>query len=191
MSMSLFDGGDEHEKPDRPAKVQEKNNGTTAASFHMFFRFSSAVDAMVKAVQRYKNSRMSEFGLRGMHLMFLCCLSHEKYGLTSSELADRCGVDKAFISRIAHELIVSGYIEYSDDGDEGLIQRTLTSRYKKKLVLTDRGLGIMPRINEMIEEAVNRVTDGLTGEQIKTFYKVLGVLEANLSALDTEATNLN
>ncbi len=190
MGMSFFEGGRDETKKAEESK-KNHTSGTTAASFHMFFRFSSAVDAMVKAVQRYKNSRMSEFGLRGMHLMFLCCLSYEDGGLTSSELADRCGVDKAFISRIAHELIVSGYIEYSDDGEEGLIQRTLTSRYKKKLVLTKQGHGIMPRINEMIDEAVKKVTDGLTGEQIKTFYKVLGVLEANLTALDTEATSFN
>ncbi len=187
--MALFDsGGDEAKEAE---KSREVNGGNTAASFHMFFRFSSAVDAMVKAVQRYKNSKMSEFGLRGMHLMFLCCLSHEDGGLTSSELADRCGVDKAFISRIAHELIVSGYIEYSDDGGEGIIQRTLASKYKKKLRLTERGNGIMPRINEMIDEAVKKVTNGLTSEQIKTFYKVLGVLEANLSALDAQANKFS
>ena len=96
--------------------------------------------------------------------------------MTSAELARECGVDKAFISRITHELEKLGYIDC-------LQSHPLELRYKKKLRLTERGRDIMAAVDEMIDDAVTKLTDGIPDEKIDDFYKVLSLLDGRLRIL--------
>ena len=80
-----------------------------------FMRFSIAMETISKNVQKYKNEQLSPFGLKSMHLMFLYCLGQSDDGLTATELSKSCGVDKAFISRMATDLRSMGYIGYADE----------------------------------------------------------------------------
>lgn len=151
-------------------------------SFRRFLRFSAAMDTIAKNLQKYKNDKLSRFGLKSMHLMFLCCLDMAKdNGMTPAELAKSCGVDKAFISRIARELRLMGYVCYSGE-------KSLSLRYKKHLVLTENGREIMAGINKMIDEAVRRITDGIPDDKIETFYQVLELFDKNLIRLCAESS---
>ncbi|MGN1409853.1 MAG: MarR family winged helix-turn-helix transcriptional regulator [Eubacteriales bacterium] len=154
--------------------------GENDNSFRRFLRFSAATDTITKNLQKYKNDKLSRFGLKSMHLMFLCCLDKaQENGLTPAELAKSCGVDKAFISRVARELCHMGYVGYADEGDS-------CPKYKRHLVLTENGRETMSGINKMIDEAVQRITDGIPDEKIETFYQVLELFEANLNRICTE-----
>lgn len=139
-----------------------------------YIRFSIAIEHMAKTLQKYKNEKLNEYGLRSMHLMFLFRLNQAEEGMTGSELAVSCSVDKAFISRVTNELCSAGYVEYKNKGG---------SRYKNKLVLTQAGKKVMEHINSMIDEAISSATEGITETQLNIFYSVLGTIDKNLESV--------
>lgn len=153
-------------------------NEEAERSFRRFLRFSAATDSISKELQKFKNEKLSEFGLRSMHLMFLCCLCCSDNGMTLGELAQSCGVDKAFISRVTRELCSMGYIDYAGEHPYLPLQK-----YKKHLILTESGKNVMERIINILDDAVNKITAGISAEQFDTFYAVLSRLEGNLAEL--------
>ena len=140
-----------------------------------FIRFSITMDTVLKKIQKYKNDRLVSYGLRSMHLMPMYCLFREADGLTAVELAKKCSVDKAFISRITGDLKDLGYVDYTE--------QNTTAQYKKHLCLTDEGRKVMANVNDLIGEAVELITHGIPEEEIKIFYNVLFAFDSNLIAL--------
>lgn len=140
-----------------------------------FMRFSVAMDTILKKIQKYKNERLSSYGLRSMHLMFMYCLFKDPNGLTPGELAKKCSVDKAFISRITNDLKKMGYVDYSPEEK--------TVHYKRKLFLTPSGNSIMSSVNEIITESVDRITSGISPEELEVFYSVISKFDNNLISL--------
>jgi DNA-binding MarR family transcriptional regulator len=130
-----------------------------------------AVEHMAKTLQKYKNEKLAEFGLRSMHLMFLFQLNQSEEGLTGTELAATCSVDKAFISRVTNELTALGYVEY---------RNKVGTRYKNRLILTEQGKNVMGKVSEIIDEAVSVVTKEISAEQFDTFYTVLSMVDRRL-----------
>ncbi|MBQ4353498.1 MAG: hypothetical protein IJC71_01250 [Clostridia bacterium] len=151
---------------------------TSPKNYDGFLRFSLTTDAILKNIQKYKNEQLSAFGLRSMHLMFLYCLSRAENGMTPGELAKSCSVDKAFISRITAELKTLGYVHDGEDAG--------SRHYKKLLSLTEAGQRVMQCVNTMIEEAVEKISAGISPEQLETFYAVLSHMDENLLALAQE-----
>ena len=139
-----------------------------------FMRFSIAMETISKNVQRYKNEQLSPFGLKSMHLMFLYCLGQAEDGLTATELSKSCGVDKAFISRMAADLRSMGYIGSADQE---------SGHYKKRLELTDRGWEIIADINDRINLAVEKVTADIPREHLEVFYAVLEKMNGNIGGM--------
>jgi len=142
-----------------------------------YARFCMAVEHMAKTLQKYKNEKLAAFGLRSMHLMFMFQLNQTEEGLTGTELALNCSVDKAFISRVTGELIELGYIEY---------RNKTGTKYKNKLILTDKGRDVMEKINTIIDDTITSVTSEITEEQFDIFYTVLGTVDHNLENLPDE-----
>jgi DNA-binding MarR family transcriptional regulator len=140
-----------------------------------FIRFSITMDTVLKKIQKYKNDRLTAYGLRSMHLMPMYCLFKTQDGLTAVELAKKCSVDKAFISRITGDLKELGYVDYTAEN--------ATAHYKKRLCLTDEGKNVMKSVNDLIGEAVENITHGIPQDQIRTFYNVLYAFDNNLIAL--------
>ncbi len=138
-----------------------------------FMRFSIAMETISKNVQKYKNEQLSPFGLKSMHLMFLYCLGQADDGLTATELSKSCGVDKAFISRMATDLRSMGYIGYADED----------GHYKKRLKLTQRGREIIGDINRRVSSSVEKVTADVSREHLEIFYAVLEKLNGNIFSL--------
>ena len=75
-----------------------------------FASFILSIDRISKNIKRIKNSVMEKYELRSAHVMCLLNLVKSGEGLNSTELAEACGVDKAFISRITGELENRQYI---------------------------------------------------------------------------------
>ena len=136
----------------------------------LFMRLSIAMETISKNVQKYKNEQLSPFGLKSMHLMFLYCLGQSDDGLTATELSKSCGVDKAFISRMATDLRSMGYIGYADED----------GHYKKRLELTQQGREIIVDINRRVSSSVEKVTANVSREHLEIFYAVLEQLNGNI-----------
>lgn len=139
-----------------------------------FIRLTLSLEKISKALQKCKNDRMATLGLRGAHVMCLCQLRNAPGGLTAAELARRCEVDRAFISRTVAELT-----------DSGCILPTKKNG-RTRLSLTEEGDRIVDRIDDMMRRAVTMAVQDVAPEELDIFYRVMDTLEKSISALPEE-----
>lgn len=142
-----------------------------------FDAFVSGITACYKYIQRIKSMEMTEFGLKGTHVMCLYYLRRNPAGLTAAQLCGLCAEDKAAISRTVSELRSRGYIT------------TLSEKaYRAMLTLTSAGHELARKFDQLIEGWVTAGGDGLTDEERTDFYKALSSITENLrSRIEAEA----
>lgn len=134
-----------------------------------FDAFVSGITACYKYIQRIKSMEMTEFGLKGTHVMCLYYLRRNPAGLTAAQLCGLCAEDKAAISRTVSELRSRGYIT------------TLSEKaYRAMLTLTAAGQELARKFDHLIEGWVSTGGDGLTDEERSDFYKSLSAITENL-----------
>ena len=142
-----------------------------------FDAFVSGITSCYKYIQRIKSMEMTEFGLKGTHVMCLYYLRQNPAGLTASQLCGLCAEDKAAISRTVSELRSQGYIT-------SLSQKA----YRAMLILTSAGQEIARKFDHLIEGWVTTGGDGLSDEERSDFYKVLSTIADNLrSRIETDS----
>ena len=142
-----------------------------------FDAFVSGITSCYKFIQRIKSMEMTEFGLKGTHVMCLYYLRQNPAGLTASQLCGLCAEDKAAISRTVSELRSQGYIT-------SLSQKA----YRAMLTLTSAGQEIARKFDHLIEGWVTTGGDGLSDEERSDFYKVLSTIADNLrSRIESES----
>ena len=134
-----------------------------------FDAFVSGITSCYKYIQRIKSLEMTEFGLKGTHVMCLYYLRQNPAGLTASQLCGLCAEDKAAISRTVSELRSRGYITSLSD-----------KAYRALLTLTSAGQEIARKFDNLIEGWVTAGGDGLTDEERSDFYKTLSAIAENL-----------
>ena len=141
-----------------------------------FDAFVSGITACYKYIQRIKSIEMTEFGLKGTHVMCLYHLLRNPAGLTAAQLCGLCAEDKAAISRTVSELRSRGYIT------------TLSEKaYRAMLTLTAAGQELARKFDQLIEGWVTAGGDGLTDEERVDFYKSLSAIAENLrTRIDAE-----
>lgn len=133
-----------------------------------FEAFVTGVTTCYKYIQRIKSAEMTEFGLKGAHVMCMFFLHHNPQGLTAAQLCQLCGEDKAAISRTITTLQSRGYIEGAE------------KRYRAQLRLTAEGKEIANEFDRLIEQWVGLGGDGMTEEERATFYRCLELISGNL-----------
>ena len=69
-----------------------------------FHSFVAGIAECHRYIQRIKSAEMTEFGLKGTHVMCIFFLNRSADGLTAAQLSQQCGEDKAAISRTVAEL---------------------------------------------------------------------------------------
>jgi DNA-binding MarR family transcriptional regulator len=144
-----------------------------------FDAFVSGITSCYKYIQRIKSMEMTEFGLKGTHVMCLYYLRQNPAGLTASQLCGLCAEDKAAISRTVSELRSQGYIT-------SLSQKA----YRAMLTLTSAGQEIARKFDHLIEGWVTTGGDGLSDEERSDFYKVLSTIADNLrSRIESESNH--
>ena len=139
---------------------------------HRFHTFVSAITLCYKSIQRIKAAEMTEFGLKGTHVMCLFYLHHEPAGLTAAQLCSRCEEDKAAISRTLAELTEKGYILPAQDGGK--------KKYRALMQLTDAGVEIAEKVDILIAQWVTAGGAGLSDEEREVFYRTLTIIAENL-----------
>ena len=133
-----------------------------------FRSFVSGITTCYKYIQRIKSMEMTEFGLKGTHVMCLFFLHHTPEGLTAAQLCQLCAEDKAAISRTIATLKEKGYIVAG------------VKKYRAPLTLTDAGVEIAKQMDGMIYQWVGFGGDGISEEDRDTFYRVLEHISGNL-----------
>lgn len=135
--------------------------------FDLFTRY---ITRIYRNLQRIKNLEMVDFNLKGIHVMCLFHLNRSPNGLTVTGLGQACTEDKAAISRTVSDLV-----------ERGLVTVDSSKKYRAPIVLTEKGLNIADRIDELVCSAVSAGGAGLTDSERETFYKALTTISDNLS----------
>ena len=140
-----------------------------------FSPFVLYIERISKNIKRIADEKMEPYGLRSSHVMCILQLAKNKEGLSSTALADACGVDKAFISRITSELIEKKYIMKDEKNAKG--------KYKTKLILTEAGVEIDKVIVGILEDCFEQVDANLTSKRLEVFYEVLEKIDIGIAGL--------
>ncbi len=134
-----------------------------------FELFTTTITQIYKNLQRIKMLEMTEFNLKGTHVMCLFELNRNKEGLTITQLSSLCEEDKAATSRTISEL-----------AKQNLVTSDTKKKYRAPIVLTAKGQVTANRIDEMVSNAVIAGGHGLTDEERDIFYKTLTHISENL-----------
>jgi DNA-binding MarR family transcriptional regulator len=118
---------------------------------------------------------MAAYGLKGTNVVCLCCILLSEDGLTATQLAAACRIDKAQVSRAMTELVKRGLV-FRDDMNG--------HRYKQKYCLTDAGVLAATDIAETTREIRKVLYRGIDEKDLQTFREVLDRMCANLEGLE-------
>lgn len=146
-----------------------------------FVPFVLYTERISKNIKRLADKKMEPYGLRSSHIMCVIQLAKSKDGLSSVELSEACGVDKAFISRITAELVAKDYIVRDTDSAQG--------KYKTKFVLTDAGVEIFTIIENLLSEFIKKINKNTPIKKLEIFYDVLKSIDDNLDAVTNKEIN--
>ena len=139
-----------------------------------FETFSGMIGSATKSIEKIKNRKMSEYGLTGTHTICMRRLFDVPEGLTRTQLANHCAVDRAQITRVIGELLAKEYVLEVGNG----------SRYRKKCVLTESGRAVTAEINDLVERVHSHVSGGISKEQLTVFYETLEEICENLRSAE-------
>ena len=140
-----------------------------------FREFRGLVSRAEKALQRVKTENVKDYGLRGVHVSCLLALHERPEGLTATELASVCGVDRAQISRVTAELRGLDLVCEASPGPR--------RRYRGALELTEEGRAAAAEMAGIVDEKLQRVSGDIPPEELTVFYRVFGAIVERLEKL--------
>ena len=135
-----------------------------------FIKFSALLNSAEKSISRMKHKKMDSYGLDNAHTLCICVLAESEGGLTKTELAAHCGVDKAQISRVVSALQKKKFVG-APSGEK---------TYKQKYTLTDEGKKVAEEIAALVLEINSYVSDSIPKEDLTIFYTTFETICANL-----------
>ena len=112
---------------------------------------------------------MTEYGLKGSHVMCLFFLHQHREGLTAAQLCQLCSEDKAAISRNLASLHEKNFIMVDEK-----------KKYRALIRLTEKGEEMAKRLDGLIETWVEVVGKGLSEQDRAAFYRGLDIISNNL-----------
>ncbi len=148
-------------------------------STERFTAFFQTFERVVKNIRRIATPVMQEYGLRSGHVTCILALSQAEKGLTVSELARECAIDKALSSRIVKELLEKGDITPSPDQGSG--------HYNKRFILTPTCRANIANLSERIDRYVADANRNVPPEDLKQFYRVLAELDRSIEEIAEES----
>ena len=143
-----------------------------------FRRFVLLVDGIHKSVQKIKYNNAPDFGVKGVHTLWVYELLCHPEGMTASELAAESMIDRSLISREIEKLKEIGYIE--TDGNNG------KRNYNTKIRLTEKGREVAARIGDIALNIQTRADADITESELEGFYSTLEKLSKNLAEIAEE-----
>ena len=135
-----------------------------------FEAFNGLIGDAVKHLDRLKAKGMGDYGLSGTHTLCMRQMYHSPNGLTRTELAKRCGVDRAQITRVIGDLLTK----------ELALEIGSGSNYRKRCVLTDKGREITADINDRVSQILTFVSGSIPPDRLSVFYETLRQICQNL-----------
>ena len=138
-----------------------------------FRRFVLLVDGVHKAVQKIKYNAAPDFGVKGVHTLWVYELLCHPEGMTASELASTSMIDRSLISREIETLREKGYITAETPKGK--------RSYNYKIKLTEAGKEVARKIENIAMDIQKRADIGIKEGELESFYATLEVLSKNLA----------
>lgn len=136
-----------------------------------FETFTVLINQISRSIRRIKAEQMESINLKGPHVSCLYYLS--KNGpLTAAELCDRCEEDKAAVSRSLDYLEQNGYLQIPEG-----------KRYRRPLVLTQKGAAAGAEVSRRIDSIVALASCDILEEDRLAMYRALSIISKNLEKI--------
>ena len=132
--------------------------------------FMTLIVGASRSVTRLKSKYMARYGLGSTHTVCIRKIYASSIGLTRTELAEQCELDKAQVSRIINELSDKGFVT----------EKSTRTNYKRRVTLTEEGKRIAKEINDIVLTVNNFVSGGISDSDINMFYSVFKEICDNL-----------
>lgn len=143
-----------------------------------FSRFIRNVDTVQKSIRKFKIANAEVFGIKSVHILWVYELYSHPEGISGAELAAKSMIDRSLISREIADLKENGYVTTEDTGTK--------RAYNAKIKLTERGREMARAVGAAGRDIQNRADDGITEEELESFYKTFEKLSANLERIAAE-----
>ena len=136
-----------------------------------FETFTVLINQISRSIRRIKAEQMESINLKGPHVSCLYYLS--KNGpLTAAELCDRCEEDKAAVPRSLEYLEQNGYLQIPEG-----------KRYRRPLVLTQKGSAAGAEVSRRIDSIVALASCDVLEEDRLAMYRALSIISKNLEKI--------
>ncbi|MEE0968794.1 MAG: MarR family transcriptional regulator [Clostridia bacterium] len=140
-----------------------------------FERFMVALAGINRSWHRISTEVMEEYGLKGSYAIYLVTMPRYPDGITSAQLSEICGRNKADVSRAVSELEDKRLVE-RDTGDG-------KGRYRATIKLTEAGREAAEQVKKLANIAVEIAGMGLPEERRAMFYETMELISSNLQNL--------
>ena len=140
-----------------------------------FEKFTLLIDGIHKSINRIKIDTAPYLGVKSVHVFWIYQLSLHPEGLTAAEIAAVSMVDRSLVSREIAALEKGGYVAREETGKK--------RGYNARITLTERGKELAARITEEAMGVQSKVDEGISEEELASFYQTLEKLYANFAAL--------
>lgn len=138
-----------------------------------FKHFTLLTSKINRCIRKIKAEEMSEFELKSTHVSCIYYL-YAMQSLTAKELCEICEEDKAAVSRS---------LEYLEKNDFICLSDSDARKYKRSIVLTEKGYKVGNRISERIDSILDMASEGISTEERDTMYRTLYAISENLQKI--------
>ena len=139
-----------------------------------FEMFTVSIARISRAIRKIENQEMKDMHLRSFHVE---CLYYLYATDANTKLCEKCGEDKATISRTLEYLETNGYV---------VREKTEKKRYNSVITLSNLGKETGKLIADKIEHVLMEVSFDLKEEERNTLYSCLFRIAERLDAICEE-----
>ena len=139
-----------------------------------FEKFTFFIEEVAKLLHKISSDEMEFFGLKGPYAIYLLMIADHPEGITSAQISDRCGRNKADVSRAVTALIGKGLITRTSSGSRN---------YRALIKLTADGEKAVSSLRETAKRAVEYASHDIPAEDISKFYDTLETIYNNLTVM--------
>lgn len=137
-----------------------------------FMRLVRTIGELDRRIRRGKGNGMKDLGLKSSHTVLLYLLDQNPEGLPFTELKTLASMDAGQASRTLQDL-----------QDRGLIEKNDTRQYRIPIRLSEEGKETARIVSARVNEAQAMVRQGISEEQLESFYDTCSKMLENLNKL--------
>ncbi len=131
--------------------------------------------------QNYLTKRLEAYRIgSGQHIFLMVLSCHD--GISQEQLSEHIRLDKATTAKAIKRL-----------ENEGYVRREVDPRDKRayKVFLTDKGVEVIPVIQEAIRDWEQMVTHNISADEVEILMDILAKMARNACEIKDKNTNMN